>query len=208
MVSGGIDSAAALVKVLTETDDFVHAHHVRLVNPEGRWEVEERSAGAIINYCVDHYRTFKFSNSMFDFSLIDWYGIDVATMAFIGYQVARNDYATFFKNFNSHSRIRVVMGMQADDFKSLGYIEDRHAEMERIFNVCVEVFDGIDAPRPTIYLPNKHRTKRECWEFLPEELRYLTWSCRQPTADLEPCRACHACEMRAKLEETEGNDNA
>jgi len=41
MASGGLDSTACIYKLLTETDHELHLHHIRMINTERRWMLED-----------------------------------------------------------------------------------------------------------------------------------------------------------------------
>jgi len=47
MFSGGLDSTAMLVKLLAESADDLHVHHIRMLNREGRDRAEQRAVEAI-----------------------------------------------------------------------------------------------------------------------------------------------------------------
>ena len=87
MFSGGIDSTAALLHLLSKTEERVHAHHIVLKEckpfskdkyfkrksiptkgHDGKWKAELNSVYKIIPYMKRNYRKFRFTVSGMDFS--------------------------------------------------------------------------------------------------------------------------------------------
>ena len=56
MVSGGLDSIAALVWLLENTEDAIHVHHVRLFNKENRQAPEQEAYVKCMEYIKENYR--------------------------------------------------------------------------------------------------------------------------------------------------------
>ena len=56
MFSGGLDSTAMLVKLLTQSKDELRVHHIRMVNREGRAGAEQAAVEAIVAWCGRRYR--------------------------------------------------------------------------------------------------------------------------------------------------------
>ena len=81
MLSGGIDSAYVLAKVLRESDDIVLAHHIHLINKEGRHLQEAKACEQIVQYCKTHIRDFYYTQSVIDRRKFRAFGIDIITAA-------------------------------------------------------------------------------------------------------------------------------
>lgn len=83
MLSGGADSAAALVKPLTETDELVFAHHIINRNRESptRFVAEHLASQRIARYGLEHYRKFAYTHSAWDFQL-PYFGWNLTLAAF------------------------------------------------------------------------------------------------------------------------------
>jgi 7-cyano-7-deazaguanine synthase in queuosine biosynthesis len=60
MFSGGLDSTAMLVRLLTRGEDELRVHHIRMVNREGRDGAEQAAVEPILAYCRAHYRPFRY----------------------------------------------------------------------------------------------------------------------------------------------------
>ncbi|MBK6632099.1 MAG: hypothetical protein IPG33_14335 [Betaproteobacteria bacterium] len=71
MLSGGVDSAAALIKLLSENREPVFAHHIVLSDSESstRHKAENYACDRLVNYCREHYRDFSYTKSLWDFQL-------------------------------------------------------------------------------------------------------------------------------------------
>ena len=67
MFSGGLDSTAALYKLLTGSEDDLHVHHVHLVNRDGRARAERDAVQAVLAWCRANCRPFSYSESALDF---------------------------------------------------------------------------------------------------------------------------------------------
>ena len=120
MLSGGLDSTAALVKLLTDGGDELRVHHIRMINKEKRDLAEQRAVEAIIGYCREHYRPFRYSESGLDFSGLDAIPIDYVSIAFVACQVA----------IDTPGCERVAVGSLASDTD----IVNRSARQRRVFH--------------------------------------------------------------------------
>src|SRR4029453_1849038 len=89
MWSGGIDSTFKLAYLLKETDYQVHAHHVHLVNREGRDKME-RAACLALRSKLKVLRAFAYTESSIDHSHHDRIPFDMAIVAFEAGVVARS----------------------------------------------------------------------------------------------------------------------
>src|SRR5689334_14723973 len=76
MLSGGLDSTAMLVKLLTETGDELRVHHIRMANREQRAQAEQAAVERIVAWCRDHYRPFRYTESVLDFTALEAIPID------------------------------------------------------------------------------------------------------------------------------------
>lgn len=208
LVSGGIDSVAALVKVLKDTDDFVHVHHLNLKNYENRDVAESEAMGKIIKYCRENYRDFKYTES--DLCLGEWVKqwapLDIyvymwyAGIAAMRYSFGKNhlnkvvtgtiDPSTprvrkAFEIFNSTSR-------STSDYTRSSPTDTLHRQVaikrtkERITESGIK-WD----------MPVQGMTKEQIWQSMPLELAKMCWSCRKPViardGKRERCGECKTC---------------
>jgi len=182
MFSGGLDSTAMLVKLLAETTDELRVHHIRLANKEGRADAEQRAVAAIVAWCRDRYRPFRYSESGLDFAALEAIPIDYLCIAFVACQVA----------IDTPRCNRIAVAALARDTD----IENRSARQRRVFDTLYDCYRARKLGEPELQwiYPVYHATKQELAAALPPELVRLTWSCRRPVQEGEGWRACGACK--------------
>ena len=187
MFSGGLDSTAMLVKLLTESEDELRVHHIRMANREGRDGAEQRAVESIVAWCRDRYRPFRYSESGLDFRDLAAIPIDYLSIAFVACQVA----------IDTPRCNRIAVASLARDTD----IENRSARQRRVFETMYECYRyrKLGEPHVEWIYPVYHATKPALARSLPPELVALTWSCRRPVrrgAEWAPCGACKACLAR------------
>jgi 7-cyano-7-deazaguanine synthase in queuosine biosynthesis len=191
MYSGGLDSTAMLVKLLTEGEDELRVHHIRMANKEGRDEAESRAVDSVLAWCRDRYRPFRCSESGLDFRGLDAIPIDYLSIAFVACQVA----------IDTPRCNRIAVASLATDTD----IENRSARQRRVFETLYECYRARKLGEPEVQwiYPVYPASKAELAASLPSELVALTWSCRRPVRRMEPegarwlpCGACKACLAR------------
>lgn len=112
MLSGGVDSVYALAKVLKESDDVVLAHHMHLINREGRHKAEAHACKKIVEYCKTNYRDFYYTESVIDRSRFKAFGMDIISAAFEAGIVVQSYHA------DTGSLVdRWTCGINAEDFE-------------------------------------------------------------------------------------------
>ena len=190
MFSGGLDSTAMLVKLLEETKDELRVHHIRMANKEGRDDAEQRAVGAIVAWCRERYRPFRYSESGLDFTALEAIPIDYLSIAFVACQVA----------IDTPRCNRIAVGALARDTD----IENRSARQRRVFEELYACYRARKLGEPEVewLYPVYRETKQALAARLPRELVELTWSCRRPLRDAEgwrPCGACKACLARQEI---------
>jgi 7-cyano-7-deazaguanine synthase in queuosine biosynthesis len=186
MLSGGIDSTATLVKLLTASADELRVHHIGMVNREGRDRAERHAVEAIVAYCRTHYRPFRYSESGLDFSALEAIPIDYLSIAFVACQIA----------IDTPGCNRIAVGALAADTD----IVNRIARQKRVFDVMYDCYRARKLGEPNVewIFPVYDTPKAELIAALPQELLDLTWSCRRPDG-FRPCGVCKACIARQGL---------
>jgi 7-cyano-7-deazaguanine synthase in queuosine biosynthesis len=184
MFSGGIDSTAMLVKLLTEGAEELRVHHIHLHNREMRAEAERRAVEAIVAYLKNSYRPFRYSESGLDFSALEAIPIDYLSIAFVACQVA----------IDTPRCTRIAVGALAADTD----IENRSARQRRAFDAMYECYRARKLGEPQVewIYPVYGVPKARIAAALPAGLLDLTWSCRRPVGGSRPCLACKACKAR------------
>lgn len=190
MFSGGLDSTAMLVQLLTKSAEPLRVHHIRMDNAEGRAAAEQSAVEAIVAWCRARYRPFRYSESGLDFRGLEAIPIDYLSIAFVACQVA----------IDTAGCDRVAIGALSRDTD----IENRSARQRRVFDEMYACYRARRLGEPSVewLYPVYRMGKQELAEGLPPELLELTWSCRRPVPDgarYRPCGACKACLARTTI---------
>jgi 7-cyano-7-deazaguanine synthase in queuosine biosynthesis len=187
MFSGGMDSTAMLVRLLTREQDELRVHHIRMVNREGRDGAEQAAVEAILAYLRAHYRPFRYSESGLDFSELAAIPIDYLSIAYVACQVA----------IDTPRCNRIAAGSLSTDTD----IVNRSARQQRVFQEMYACYRARKLGEPEVrwIFPVYDTAKAELARELPPALLDLTWSCRRPVRSANgwlPCGACKACHAR------------
>jgi 7-cyano-7-deazaguanine synthase in queuosine biosynthesis len=192
MFSGGLDSTAVLVRLLTETQDEIRVHHIRMQNREGRADAEAAAVESIVEWCGTNLRTFRFSQSALDFSGLEAIPIDFISVAYVACQVA----------IDTPGCDRIAVGTLARD---LDEVKRSVCEAQRkVFAAMYDCYRARKLGSPALewIYPVYALTKPQIASFLVPELRRLTWSCRRPLRSPEgfrPCGHCKPCKARIDI---------
>lgn len=181
-ISGGLDSTAALFKILSETDKKVHVHHVRYITAQNRHERESAAVTRIVPYLRQTIRDFEFSQTVQDYSGVGW-GIphDLHMYSFALSQVVRL--------LHPQRVIAVVTGLVSSDINEEWKLRRKTANA--IFEAA---FTDYQTPPPPWLFPCAELTKAEEMELIGPHLYSLTWSCRRPIQIGESYAACGKCK--------------
>jgi hypothetical protein len=187
MFSGGMDSTAMLVRLLTREEDELRVHHIRMVNREGRDGAEQAAVEAILTYLRAHYRPFRYSESGLDFSELAAIPIDYLSIAYVACQVA----------IDTPRCNRIAAGSLSTDTD----IVNRSARQQRVFQEMYACYRARKLGEPEVrwIFPVYDTPKAGLARELPPELLDLTWSCRRPVragGGWRPCGTCKACHAR------------
>lgn len=183
MLSGGPDSALALVEALRQTSEPVVALHVVLVANSNRHEYETAACKRIVDYCRKNYRDFEYTTGKVvppkmarysDFPILG----SMVGMVCNGYGDVRKIWA----------------GMD----ESAGSGVDQAFDQVMRGSIFAERHPGTNIPTEFYPMPWELKNKQFVREQLGEELWNLTWSCRHPQIGGVECGKCHSCENRMK----------
>lgn len=191
MFSGGLDSTAMLFKLLTETQDALRVHHVRLINREGRARAEQDAVESIVAWCKKNTRPFVYSESTLDFSELVAIPIDYLSVAFAACQVA----------IDTPECNRIAVGTLAADLDEIK--RSVTTAQRRVFDAmyaCYRARKLGEATLEWIY-PVYELSKAEVATVLPPELLAMTWSCRRPVVEQGGYRICGICKPCVKRAE-------
>jgi len=194
MFSGGLDSMGALWKLLTDPkykSFHIHVHHINIYNVENRAPAEDAAVKNIMNYLTDKEFMFTYSSNTLEFNFMNTRGfpMDMDLCAFTSAQVCR--YSPEIKH--------IAMGRTSTDVATGS--PDFHNRMQRAQNIfkAAQVYP---TNPPTYIFPAVEYTKKDIWDFLPEELRKMTWSCRLPKyvdGKAVECGTCITCKDKKKF---------
>jgi len=192
MFSGGLDSTAALYKLLTESADELHVHHVHLVNRDGRASAERDAVQAVLAWCRANCRPFGYSESTLDFAALQAIPIDYLAIAYAACQVA----------IDIPRCKRIAVGVLAVD---LDEIKRKVSEQQRrVFEAMYACYRARKLGEPVVewIYPVYQLSKAQVAAALPPELRAVAWSCRRPVAiegGYRICGECKPCRKRAEV---------
>jgi hypothetical protein len=178
MWSGGIDSTFKLAHLLRETEYQVHAHHVHIVNREGRWNMERAACNAL-RPKLKAIRPFAYTESRIDHRQHDRIPFDMAVVAFEAGVVARSGHGRKSEPF-THWTIGT--------HKAEGHYQRRFDLYEPMVNALCFPQDY-----PAFQM-GKVVTKEEEIAYL-DDLGLLAgcWYCRTPRGGRR-CGTCGACD--------------
>jgi 7-cyano-7-deazaguanine synthase in queuosine biosynthesis len=191
MLSGGIDSTAALWHVLNRPNDYgqVHVHHINIQNIEARWRAEAVAVKSVLQYMRDNApASFTHSESTINTPRFGTnFLYDTETLNFMtGYMTSRDPLIN-----------KVIIGGTATDF-AMGASQsvERGRAIHNSFHPNIK-----DHSTKVKEYPHFRLTKKQVYETLPPELAVLTWSCRTPHyADGKPieCGRCKTCLLELR----------
>lgn len=190
MLSGGADSAAALIKLLSESASPVYVHHIIISDRESatRYKAENIASDRVVQFCREKYRDFHYTKSAWDFPLA-YFGWNLTLCAFVGARVIRS--------FPGSGITRYAVGV-INEPHTLGMWEERVEEARATFYAGL-VTSNLKVP-PEIIWPISHMTKSDVLNFLPAEVVKMVSFCRDPieieSGKFQPCGSCISCNTR------------
>ena len=193
MLSGGLDSTYVLCRLLAETDDEIVAHHIAMMNVEGRWQVEAERVPLILHAARRIWeRDVPLTCSRVDRRGLDFYGIDMMT---VGFEAGLAAMAWAWRG-DGRLPDRWTIGTCAEE----GHNERRFVHVAAC---CRANCWPNEPPRFELLLPLKTKAEQLAW--LPPEIAALTWSCRRPQLSPDAagrrrwlaCGECQTCHQLA-----------
>ena len=191
LASGGLDSTACIYKLLTETDHELHLHHIRMINSERRWALEDQAIARTVDWFRTNLRPdLELTISTFDVLSVGRATFDMMVVYFTAAQVLCQ---TRFIDVEA-----LVLGNIQDDY------QPNEISLIRLPYALAVYDNGFKeqgrAPIPVLR-PFEKMNKRQVFDILPPELIELTWSCRHPKPEgdrLVACGFCHVCGQYEK----------
>lgn len=193
MVSGGIDSVYALVKLLRESEDEVLAHHIHLKNRENRDRIEAACCQRIVKHARETYRPFHYTESTIDRRQFAAFGADDMAVAYEAGLVAQA-----FANERGQAVDRWFAGFCLEE--RLDEWGDAVAVQEHMLNACAAGAWPQLAPRYAVLPPIP---KRDQMAYLGDDLAAMCWTCREPVwhddGSVSECGVCKTCVLMNKI---------
>jgi len=191
MLSGGVDSVYGLAKLLRESDDVVLAHHIHLINQEGRHKLEATACKQVVEYCKKNYRDFTYTESLIDRRKFKAFGMDVFTAAFEAGIVVQSFHA------DTGSLVdRWTVGTCAED---LDGFDEKDTDAHRTPQMTKAIEANCHPLKPPYFFNLPLRPKWELVEYMGPELSKMCWYCRRPVfhenGSASTCGECHTCEI-------------
>ena len=184
LFSGGIDSTAALLWMLDNTDDNIEVHHIILKDRSNRWEWELEACDKIFKWMTKNKRSFEYTESIIDL------GIEGGVLDMYIYM-----WLAGLKSQEKRGMLdRIVTGrLKPFNNKISQRRKNRTERVEKMLEILVShSFDEeekvprpMESPNQTIqpeaFKPLLEMTKKEVIDSLPEELLKMCYYCRVPT---------------------------
>lgn len=181
MLSGGVDSTALLLHYLQQGWD-VYAHHIEIQNREKRWRYENRACRRIVQHLSQRYPgQLHYSHSGWASPFKTFYTFDSDLCHFVAPQVLRN----------LPKGTAVAMGWIREDYEDPAAI----ARMQTGRSSAIFRAATMDMSyQPDVLMPFKELRKWDLIQSLGPDLLSLTFSCRMPNSDGQPCLRCRTCQ--------------
>lgn len=177
MWSGGIDSTYALASLLKETDHRIHAHHIHLINREGRSDVED-AAIRMLGPKLRAIRNFSFSTTLINHCRIPEIPFDMAIVCFEAGVICRG---------------MEVKGSKIDSWtigthKAEGHNWERWEVIKHACNAGAWPQKCADFELQPMLSKQDEKTYLKSLGLLED-----CWYCRSPVSG-SPCGKCKTCE--------------
>jgi 7-cyano-7-deazaguanine synthase in queuosine biosynthesis len=197
LLSGGLDSTTAAVKLLRETDDDLHLHFIDFRTDRHRHRAEAVAVARLLPH-LRAIRSFAFSSTQQDYSRLGS-PVDLHMYCFTAAQLVR-----MLRNWKVD---RIATGLMRGD-RDVAW-EHRRRVANAIFDACLADLPPDD--RPTWFFPCLDLSKAEEMAYIGVELFRLTWSCRRPIEagdSFARCGTCGTCRQIAFAEVETGLTHA
>lgn len=181
MLSGGIDSALCMYQALTAGRDLA-VHHIRLVNHEGRQDVEDAATSKIVAWHRQNgLDGFTFTRSTFDYGTLRFIVKDAAVWAFL--------IAVVLADPKNRDIGRVIIPRHLDAF---GHVADPARAAARSDRLLAGMTQLVAGRVPEFEHPIGQFRKPAIIAATPPDLLACCWWCRKPQSG-RPCHRCITC---------------
>jgi diphthamide synthase (EF-2-diphthine--ammonia ligase) len=198
--SGGLDSTYGLVRVLRETDDDIHVHHIHRFaphddksDPAQSSQYEAAAVGRMLPIIRERYRDFTYSESLVDNTAFPQFAPDATTVLLFAGCVAKR------LGFGAQDRILDVMNSDEDGDWGPASMSGILLRMNSL-NV-LKLVSRTDAV-PALHTYDGIPSKAEEVAYLPRDLVDMNASCRAPRlvgGAWRNCGICRKCRSFARM---------
>ena len=192
MLSGGIDSVAAMAMVLEAREVRVHAHHIVLVDSQGRWRQElDASRAARWTTAAGPRGDLEYTESVH--TVNRYVPNNMEIQRFVAAELCK----IALREGDGYAQ--VISGRNADDISDGEGFRQRARRAQGVFDAMM--MHVKPSERPAYEYPLSRMPKAEVVSWLGRKhpkLYSVCWSCRQPLEDEEgaprwPCGKCEPC---------------
>lgn len=189
LFSGGIDSTYSLIKLLSESDDEIVAHHVHLRNREGRHRAEAEACRKIVEYCKSRFRDFQYIETALERQRHAYFGLDILSVVFEAGFVHKS-----FQAIAGYPVDRWTLGFCTEERLERREDPDRVERFGHIMNLMHGACYPLDPPR---FFQLPVLSKAAQIDYLGPTLTAMCWTCRRPvpksTGGFAECGKCKTC---------------
>lgn len=193
LFSGGIDSTHLLWDKLANTDDLILAHHVHLINSEGRHKSEQQACAKIVSHLRQNHRDFFYTECTVDRRRFKAAGTDVITVAFEGGVAASN--FLLDTGVMPHHWALGINQEEADEVNQF--------QVDRLPFILAAMSASCWPNKPPKYCRPKIKPKATLIDEMGSDLSKLCWTCRRPVSKgdgaFSECGTCKTCLLMNEI---------
>lgn len=186
LLSGGLDSAALLYKLLKEDKYDIYVHHIEMIYNDKLYIVSKIASDNCVNWCKKNIKDFTYTTSAVDIS----YSSTRAGMPIIAFICSQ---LVLRSNITNLCYITLGLFFYKKDPKHY-----YHSLVNNLYTIYTAGFGDHKNTIIPIVFPLMNSRKIELYNSLPKELAKLTWGCLTPIYKnnyIYPCNNCEKCEQ-------------
>lgn len=202
LLSGGLDSTTCLLKLLSETDDNIHALYVDVDNNDDKAWCEKNAVKKILKETEKSFRTIEYTKCKISIPKSEARDISLQPLMWL------SQAAFYMSSIDSKNR-RVCLGYTQND-SIINRLESLRTAWGNIYKSLI---DGGVSNVPKIYTPILKQSKEQSINYIKKiEKRYelsilkSLWICEDPKFTVntdfcgyEACGECTPCGRATKL---------
>jgi len=188
--SGGLDSTVLLYELLSKTQRPIHAHFVYLKTTEKRYDAENKAVDSLLPL-LQKIRPFEFSYSIIDYSTRKFVVMDVFNYLLMAHNIGCG---------LNYKKVRACFAWIYGGNSS--YVGERDLAY-RIRDLW-SVYSRGTPLLNKLYTPYIGVSKQEIFNKCPDNIRQLSWSCRQPIKTENGFVRCNKCFTCKELNQLKG----